>query len=301
MEVADSGPGIAPERQKKIFEPFVQDQGMSGQVGTGLGLSICKTFAARMGGQIVVESDLGQGALFRVNLPAGVVDAAVVQTPDTKPRVVGLAPGQNTWRVLIADDHKENRLLLKTLLEESGFTILEVENGREALEVFQKETPDFIWMDMRMPVMDGYEAVRQIRRQPGGEHLPIVAITASVFKNQREDILAVGCDDMVFKPFQAHEIFETMARFLGVEYIYAEPEAAPAAPKTAELTAAMLAELPPELRNDLDQTTLVANREAILEVVARIKELAPDMAESLRELVENFEIERIRELLAETG
>nr|MDJ0805151.1 response regulator [Desulfobacterales bacterium] len=293
------GPGIDPSRQEIIFEPFVQEQGVATQAGTGLGLSICKTFAGLMGGRIAVESELGQGALFRVHLPADVVAATDVQMPATKPKVVGLAPGQNIPRVLITDDSKENRFLLKTLLEESGFTVMEAENGLEALETFQKEVIDFIWMDMRMPVMDGYEAVRQIRRQPGGERLPIVAITASVFSSQRLDILAVGCDDMVFKPFQAHEIFETMARFLSVEYVYEERDAAAAVIETTELTAAMLAQLPPEMIEALDETTLVANREAILEVIARIREIAPNMAESMQVLVDNFEIERIRELLAE--
>jgi CheY-like chemotaxis protein len=189
--------------------------------------------------------------------------------------------------------------LLKTLLEGAGFSVLEAENGKEALEVFEKQAPDFIWMDMRMPVMDGYEAVRQIRQRPGGAKLPIVALTASVFRNQRPEILAAGCDDMVFKPFREHEIFEVMARFLGVEYVYAEPDDAAAPTDDAVLTAAMLAELPPDLLQDLDETTLVANREVILKVVDRIAEHAPGVAENLRALVQNFEIDRIRELLAE--
>jgi hypothetical protein len=104
---------------------------------------------------------------------------------------------------------------------------------------------------------------------------------------------------MVFKPFREHEVFEVMARFLGVEYLYAEPDGATALIDDAELTAAMLAELPPELLRDLDETTLVANREVILKVIERIAEHAPGVAEHLRALVQNFEIERIRELLAE--
>jgi CheY-like chemotaxis protein len=106
-------------------------------------------------------------------LPAGIVEAADVEIPMvTKPSVIGLAPGQEACRILIADDHQDNRLLLKSLLEEAGFSTLEAQNGKEALDAFEKEAPDFIWMDMRMPVMDGYEAVRQIRRRPGGEKLP---------------------------------------------------------------------------------------------------------------------------------
>ena len=278
---------------------FVQEQGGSAQAGTGLGLSICKTFAELMNGRIVVESELGKGTLFRVQLPAGIVEAADVKTPESKPRVIGLAPGQKTRRILIADDHTENRFLLKTLLEEAGFEIFEAKNGKEAVDAFEKGAPDFIWMDMRMPVMDGYEAVRQMRQRPGGDKLPIVAITASVFENQRPEILAAGCDDTVFKPFREHEIFEMMARYLGIKYVYAESEDAATATVAAELTAEMLAELPPELLEELDQTTLVANRKAILAVIGRIREHSPKTADSLWGLVQNFETERIRELLAE--
>jgi PAS domain S-box-containing protein len=301
LEVEDTGPGIDPDRQEEIFDPFVQEQGVSAQAGSGLGLSICKNFTELMDGTIEVESEAGKGALFRVRLPVGIVEAADVKTPETKPRVICLAPGQKPRRILIADDHPENRLVLKSLLEGAGFSILEAENGKEALEAFEKEAPDFIWMDMRMPVMDGYEAVRQIRLHPGGDKLPIIAITASAFREQRQEILAAGCDDIVFKPFREHEIFEVMGRFLGVEYVYAETDDAAAPIDDAELTAAMLAELPPELLQDLDETTLVANREAILKVIERIQEHAPDTAELLRALVQNFEIERIRELLADAG
>jgi PAS domain S-box-containing protein len=302
LEVEDTGPGIPPDRQEEIFAPFVQEKGTSALSGTGLGLSICKNLCDLMGGSIEVESEAGKGALFRVKLQAGIVEAADVQiTIAAKPGVIGLVPGQKTRRILIADDNRENRLLLKTLLEGPGLSVLEAENGKEALEAVKKEAPDFVWMDMRMPVMDGYEAVRQIRRLPGGEKLPIVAITASALSNQRSKILAAGCDDMVFKPFQEHEIFDAMARFLDLKFVYAEPDDAATPSDDVELTAAMLAELPPELLQDLGKITLVANREAILEVIDRIAEHTPETAALLRALVQNFEIERIRELLAELG
>ena len=302
LEVEDTGPGIDSARQEDIFNPFVQDYGGSAQTGTGLGLSICRTLAELMDGWIAVESELGKGTLFRVRLPAGIVKAADVKPPlENKPRVIGLAAGQKAQRTLIADDHSENRFLLKTLLEGAGFAVLEAQNGQEALEVFENQAPDFIWMDMRMPVMDGYEAVRQIRKRPGGDQLPIAAITASAFRSERPEILAAGCDDIVFKPFQEHEIFEVMARFLDVAYVYAEPDEAAAPIDDDGLTAAMLAELPPDLLKDLDRTTLVANREAIIKVVDRIAEHAPDTAELLRTLVHGFEMERIREVLVELG
>ena len=249
IEVEDSGPGIEPARQAQIFEPFVQGIDEPVRKGTGLGLSICKKYAEFMGGSLELESEVGKGSLFRLRLPAKIAEAADVRTSvEDKPRVIGLAPTQKTWRIVIADDNQENLLLLKSLLEEVGFIVLEAKNGKEAVEAFKKKSPDLIWMDMRMPVMDGYEAVRQIRQCSGGDTVPVIAITASAFREQRQEILAAGCDDMVIKPFQVHEIFEAMGRLLDIEYIYEpERETAPSRKVETQLTSAMLDDLPAEL------------------------------------------------------
>ena len=134
------------------------------------------------------------------------------------------------------------------------------------------------------------------------DRVPIFAITASAFDEQRPEIMAAGCDDMVTKPFQAHEIFEAMGRHLDIEYIY-EPksEAAPARVREVELTAAMLADLPGELLQELREATLALNREAALEVIARIADQAPELAEGLRELVDNYQMARLQELLVSLG
>jgi len=299
IEVEDTGLGIDPARQAKIFDPFVQGIDMPVRKGTGLGLSICKAYADLMGGTLEVESELGKGSLFRLRLPAEIDEAADIKSPvDDKPRVTGLVSTDKTWRILVADDNRENLLLLKSLLESVGFFVLEAKNGKEAVEAFKKESIDLIWMDMRMPVMDGYEAVRQIRQCSGGDTVQIIAITASAFREQRHEILATGCDDMVIKPFQAHEIFETMGRFLDIEYIYeSKQEAAPVRVPEVELTAAMLADLPEELLQQLRETTLELHMEVILEVIDRIEAHAPETAEQLRVLVQAFQIQRIREVL----
>ncbi|MGD9361593.1 MAG: two-component regulator propeller domain-containing protein, partial [Desulfobacterales bacterium] len=299
IEVQDTGPGIDPARQAKIFEPFVQAIDMPERKGTGLGLSICKKYAEFIGGTIEVESEVGKGSLFRVRLPAEIAEASDVKTLiDDKPRVIGLAPTQKTWRILIADDNRENLLLLKSLLEKVGFFVLEAKNGQAALETFKKESPDFIWMDMRMPVMDGYEAVRQIRQCPGGDTVPIIAITASAFREQRQEILAAGCNDMVIKPFQAHEIFEAMGRLLDIEYIY-EPvnEAESTQAREVELTAEMLADLPEKELHELRGATMALNREAALKVITRIYDQAPEVAAGLKGLVDNYQMSELRNLL----
>ena len=300
IEVEDTGPGIDPARQAKIFDPFVQEIDKPVRKGTGLGLSICKAYVDLMGGTLEVESELGKGSLFRVRLPAEIAETADVKSPvDDKPRVIGLAPSDKTWRILVADDNRENLLLLKSLLESVGFFVLEAKNGKEAVAAFKKESPDFVWMDMRMPVMDGYEAVRQIRQCSGGDTVPIIAITASAFSEQRHEILAAGCDDMVIKPFQAHEIFETMGRQLSVKYIYQDWDAEAAQMQRINLTAELLAELPPELLQELRDSTLRLDREAIFAIIERIEPLAPDTAKGLRILMDNFQTGLISDLLGE--
>ena len=133
------------------------------------------------------------------------------------------------------------------------------------------------------------------------EGIPIIAITASAFDEQRPEVLASGCDEMVIKPFQAHEIFEVMGRHLDIEYIY-EPksEAAPDRMREVELTAAMLADLPDELLQELRQATLALNRENALEVIARIADQAPGVATGLKELVANYQMVELRDLLAKS-
>jgi two-component system sensor histidine kinase/response regulator len=299
-----------------------------------------------MGGTIEVESEVGKGSLFRLRLPTKIAETADVKTSvDDKPRVIGLAPTEEIWRILVADDNRENLLLLKSLLESVGFVVLEAKNGQEALAAFKKESPDFIWMDMRMPVMDGYEATRRIRkleaairgqksdnrsqrtevreqREEGeklgsweGENkseiqnqkskmegIPIIAITASAFDEQRPEVLASGCDDMVTKPFQAHEIFEMMGRLLDIEYIHeTESEAAPDRLDRTDLTSTMLAELPAELLRELREATLSLNNEAITAVIERIEPLAPDTAKGLRALLDDLQMGRLQELIEKMG
>jgi CheY-like chemotaxis protein len=301
FEVEDSGPGIPQDKKDEVFDAFLQvSHSQKTDRGTGLGLAISKTMVELMNGEILLESEPGQGTLLKVAIPFHLADAekaAPVKEPVAK--VVGLQDDQPDWRILVVDDNFENRVLLTTLLTTIGCNVKEAKNGEEAISIFQQWHPHFIWMDMRMPEMDGYAATRKIRTLPGGEEVRIAAVTASVLEEQQEDILACGCDEMVRKPFKDDEIFESMARQLGIKYLYKDKSAEAVQKPGINLTAEMLGELPPDLLEDLGETTLALNQEATLEVIERISEHAPDTAENLRTLVNNFKIARILELLGE--
>jgi signal transduction histidine kinase/ligand-binding sensor domain-containing protein/CheY-like chemotaxis protein len=303
FEVQDSGPGIPQDRLDIIFESFVRlDHAQNVEGGTGLGLAISKMLLDMMNGEITVESKPGQGSLFKVKIPLQMVETGT-PIPSKAPvaEVIGLQADQPERRFLVVDDNLENRELLTTLLTSIGCNVKEANNGEEAISVFQEWHPHLIWMDMRMPVMDGFEATRKIRTLPGGDAVKIVAVTASVLEERHDEILACGCDEVVRKPFKDHEIFESMARQLGIKYLYKDRGAEAAQKPGINLTAEMLAGLPPDLLQNLRETTLVLNRDAILEVVERVAEHAPDTAENLRALVQNFQIKRIREVLGEVG
>lgn len=223
--VMDTGPGLKTSDIDQLFEAFTQtDSGYRAQEGTGLGLPISRRFVQLMGGDIEVDSTVGQGSTFRFTIPATLVDAAEVHTVKPARQVVALAAGQPTYRLLIVEDKWANRQLMQQWLAPFGFDIREAVNGKEALAIWQEWAPHLIWMDMRMPVMDGYKATREIKAQCGDNPPVIIALTANAFEEDRLYALSVGCDDFVRKPCQESTILDKIAEHLGVQYIYTEPE-----------------------------------------------------------------------------
>jgi CheY-like chemotaxis protein len=303
LEIQDSGQGIAPEQLQDIFEPFVQAGHSKTDIkGTGLGLAISKSFVDLLGGEISVESTPGIGSLFRVDLPVSLAKEIDADTDKAvSSEVIGLEPGQTAWRVLVVEDNTENRKLLTEILKQVGFEVREAENGKEAVAQFEQWQPHLICMDMRMPVMDGFEATKKIRELPGGIEVKIVAVTASALLEDHEPILTVGCDDIVCKPFQDHEIFDAMANHLGVKYIYSNRHVEIGQDPGLELLPEVLSELPPELLQELRRTTLVLDQEATLQVIERMKVHAPQTAESLQNMVEGLQMGRLGELLEEVS
>jgi len=298
IEIEDSGPGIAPEDQQRIFEPFVQLSAQRDNKGTGLGLSITRQFIQLMGGSIGLISTLGKGSLFRIDLPLNeVAETDIVQSKQAeKGDVVGLAPGQPEYRILVVEDTLENQLLLTKLMESAGFQAKVAENGEQGVKLFQSWHPHFIWMDRRMPVMDGLEATRQIRRLPGGKDVKIVAVTASAFIEQRSESLDAGMDDFVRKPYRFNEIYECMSKQLGVKYIY---DGAPDEPgqAAAALVPEMLSVLPEALRADLAAALESLETERIEQVIQQVAPHDPKLQKNLSHLAENFDYSSILKAL----
>jgi signal transduction histidine kinase/DNA-binding NarL/FixJ family response regulator len=300
LEVKDSGPGIPERELQHIFEPFIQiGHSPSKAKGTGLGLAITKSFVELMGGEIGVQSGLGQGSLFYVKLPVALAEGAeAAGIEGSKPAVLGLAPGEPEWRILVVEDDAENRLLLRSILEQAGFEVQEAENGKEAISQFTQWQPHFIWMDMRMPVMDGYDATIQIRGLPGGDAVKIVALTASAFKEQRHKILEAGCDEVLHKPYQTHQIFDCMGELLGMNYIFEEMGGIVKEPP-GKLSREQVSSLPVALQQELYAGVKRLDEHRVLEVVRQVAEIDPDVAATLQRLAENFDWEQLLELLEE--
>jgi CheY-like chemotaxis protein len=140
--------------------------------------------------------------------------------PQIQEKVIGLTPEQRNYKILVVEDKYANRLLMVNLLMSVGFRVKEATNGQEAIAIWQEWKPDLIWMDMRMPIMDGYEATKQIKATPEGQKTIIIALSASAFNEERSKFLAIGCDDFVAKPIEINLIFSKMSEHLGVKYLY---------------------------------------------------------------------------------
>lgn len=291
FEVEDTGIGIGAEHRERIFAPFEQvgDQ-PSAESGTGLGLAISRQYVELMGGQLGVTTELGRGSVFHFEVPVAVLSRSTDVAPERHDRqVMGLASGQPRHRLLIAEDKLENRLLLRRLLEPLGFDLREVVNGQEAVALFEQWRPHLIWMDIRMPVMDGMEATRLIKATEAGAHTRIVALTAHALEDERLEILAAGCDGFIRKPYRDTEIFDALEKHLQVRFLYAEDQT-PATPiDGAELDMAQLSKAPPALTERLRECAVLLDGQRCLEVAGLIGDHNPELGSCLCRMVESFQ------------
>jgi signal transduction histidine kinase/FixJ family two-component response regulator/HAMP domain-containing protein len=304
FEVEDTGPGIPPADLETIFDPFVQSAtGRESQEGTGLGLSISRQFVRLMGGDISVSSQVGQGSLFKFDAQIGLATEAEVQSKRPRRRVVALEPGQPVYRLLVAEDREANRKLLVKMLRPLGFEVREALNGQEAVKIWESWKPHLVWMDMRMPVMDGYEATEIIKTTTQGQATVVVALTASAFEEERTMILSAGCDDFIRKPFREEEIFDALTKHLGIRFVYQEDKTSPAAAHVAEgeemLSRQALAALPGEWVSRLYQAATQADSDLVLHLLEEIRGENGRLADALTNLVNEFRFDILMNLTQE--
>jgi two-component system sensor histidine kinase/response regulator len=295
FEVEDTGSGIASDEMQTLFRAFEQAKaGRNAHEGTGLGLTISRKFVNLMGGDITVYSIAGQGSTFQFHV-------RVRQTETThgfvasQPKVMGLAPDQPTYRILIVEDHWENSQLLMQLLTSLGFETRETKNGEEGITVWRDWQPHLILMDMKMPGIDGYEATRQIKATPDGQATVIIAVTGSAFEEDRSAILSAGCDDFIRKPFQEDTLFAKLAKHLGVQYLYETPSdlTVHSASVLQKLNVTDLAVMPADWITRLRQAAISCRDFQVFQLLQQIPDSHSPLADALADLAYNFQFEEL--------
>jgi CheY-like chemotaxis protein len=297
IDVQDSGPGISDEDIPLIFEMFQQTATGVKAGGTGLGLAICRKLVEMMNGKLTVTSQVGTGSCFRIEVLLRYPEGTVETVKPAFRRIIGLEPGTDPIRILLVDDIPDNRSLLRELLEPVGFEVAEACNGAEALDVFAKLSPHVVLMDIRMPIMDGYEASHRIKSTATGAATPVIAVTACAFEDDFERVMDAGIYACLHKPYRSEELFEMLGRCLGLHYVFAEDTATPGPMKAAPLTAEALAALPKLMVEAMRQAVEEGNMARLTEIVAQVEWIDSVTARELQMLIDRYDYEKLDQWL----
>ena len=297
FEVTDTGPGISPEEQTTLFQAFQQGESGLKRGGTGLGLTITQKQLGLMGSRLEVESTLGEGAcfFFEVDLPPA---EGIVRSEETSDysRVEHLAPGFSVT-ILVADDVAQNREILHSMLADIGCSVETADNGRQALEHMERSLPDLVFLDIRMPVLDGVETLKLLQENEAWKQVKVVAVSASVLEHERQQYLTSGFDDFIDKPFRFERICQCLAQQLDMEFSYAAEETRPGG--TIDWNGLSL---PSELHQKLHEAAglySVTEIEDYLDEVENIGTEHQELATHLRQLNQNQDMDAILSALTE--
>lgn len=295
--VEDTGCGISEEGVKTVFDPFVQTgRSPARNQGTGLGLAISYQFIELMGGKLGVDSVLKQGSTFYFEITA-FSSEAVVATDKQQLNVASIESSDTKWRILVVDDLADNRLLLNQLLTSVGFSVRDASNGEQAVQLFESWQPHLIWMDIRMPVMDGIEATSLIRKLPGGKSVKILALTASVFSQDLQPILDAGCNAILNKPYASSTIFEAMTEHLGITFVY-EKLVDESPSKVVEINISQLFSQPAQWRQEFLKAVQIGNIKAMLALTEKLPECDSALRDILDQHINGFQLEVLNDLFA---
>lgn len=298
VEVEDTGFGISEEEIHKLFNFFSQtESGKKSQSGTGLGLAISQGYVKMMNGEIKVTSEIGKGSVFSFSIDMEIADEKEINSNKSHNRVIGLENSIIAPKILVAEDNDDSRALLVSLLTNVGFDVREAANGKQAVEIFQSWNPQFIWMDIRMPILDGYEATKKIRSLENGKEPKIVALSAHVMKEELKKIYEAGCDDFLSKPFKEDGLFSKMEKFLPIKYKYESLEKNLTTSNNVKIENLDLRILDEKIKTDLLYASNNTDATKIVEIAKQISEKHPHIAEQLVQLADNFDYGKIKESL----
>lgn len=301
FSVIDTGQGISVDAQNRIFQPFQQDTEGVQKGGTGLGLSISSRQVELMGAKLVVESARGEGARFYFTVKLSAAESVAAPAPFIHYRDVIRMTAGHTVTALVVDDDRRNREILCALLEDVGVTVAEVVNGREAVDWIQNSKPDIVFLDERMPVMSGTEAVIKIRKDMyAKDELPIICVSASVLSHERKMFLKAGCNESIRKPVLMEEVYVSLERYLGVEFEFAEKTEFASKQRPHQEISSL--KLPEEIIQRLKDAAEIYNVTQLTELLADLETLGTDgetLSSVLKELVGNFEMDMVLQHLEE--
>lgn len=303
--VEDTGIGIDPAELEQVFDPFVQtSSGQQSKQGTGLGMTISREFVRLMGGELSVISPISEmedfpGTRFEFYLPVDIVEDETIYKSYPHRQVIGLEPGQPTYRLLVVEDIEASRRLLVKLLQPLKLEIREAVNGIEAVEIWQSWQPHLIFMDMRLPGIDGREATKWIKQTPTAQETIIVAVTAGAFEEERAAVLALGCDDFIRKPYHQSLIIEALEKHLGLRFIYEAESARDTMTSNRKLDLSTVkAALSPALRQQLGQALVTLDMAQINQSIELIRQYQAPLADQLACLAYEFDYEKMLDLVA---
>ena len=295
FKVSDTGGGIAAEDIQKIFRPFEQTGAGRAKGGTGLGLPISQKYCRLLGGELEIKSAPGEGTSFAFSIDAPPC-AAGSATVESESRIDGILKGIAP-RVLIVDDRETNRDILMKLLEPLGFPTAQAANGTEALEMIESWNPAIILLDLVMPGISGKDLIRIIRADPAKDRIKIIVVTASVLDNESENVLKIGADAFIRKPFREKVVLEAIGKLAGLEYRYADADEAPGRGHDEEAAlAARLAALPRALSSTLSDSIRAGDLEEVKALADSIIKVDAALARGIRKMAENFQIKRLMDM-----
>ena len=295
-DIEDTGPGIQKKELDRLFGTFEQSAAGIKKGGTGLGLYISRKYARMMDGDITVSSTPDVGSCFHLEINIKEVRMKEGNEENKKLPIIGLKKSERKIRILIADDEPANLHLLRVILKPTGFEIIEVGDGKKVLECFTNKAPDMVFLDIRMPEMNGYEVIEKIRSNEKNTRTPIIALTASAFDEDKNEILEKGADGYIRKPFRIEEIFKAIHAHLAVPYIYGTIES-----KTDKKIPVSIRKeksaLPKELIESLLEAAKSIDLDRVLELTEDAEKISPPIAGEIRELARAFQYEKLIDLL----